>query len=379
MNIVSINKSLLDQAITNMQSAINKKDVIDFTANISLETTYNDATKKDELILKATEHEIYIQTKIEINLIQGEIKCAVNAEAIGNFIKGLNDGEVIIQECDNKLYIKQDNDSEFEISTFEINDFLFKQNYKDEEQEFQPIDIDNNLFLNSLKTIMHCCNNKDTIINNAMQGVLFEIKDKKISIVATDSRRLGYIQKKTEYNNEFTGIIPKKTIQEILKLFSTDFEIYIKKMNDGNKIETICFVNQYTQFYTKLINANFPDFRSIISNKPKIPTLKINKEKFLKTLNQLNAICQRAKVTFQSNQIIFETLEGINGASALIKINNIENNQEKTITIGLVNKHLLDCINNIKQEEFEMIIEDPYKPIFITTKEFEEIIMPQVI
>lgn len=378
MNIVSINKSLLDQAITNMQSAINKKDVIDFTANISLETTYNDVTKKDELILKATEHEIYIQTKIEINLIQGEIKCAVNAEAIGNFIKGLNDGEVIIQECDNKLYIKQDNDSEFEISTFEINDFLFKQNYKDEE-EFQQIDIDNNLFLNSLKTIMHCCNDKDTIINNAMQGVFFEIKDKKISIVATDSRRLGYIQKKTEYNNEFTGIIPKKTIQEILKLFSTDFEIYIKKMNDGNKIETICFVNQYTQFYAKLINANFPDFRSIISNKPKIPTLKINKEKFLKTLNQLNAICQRAKVTFQSNQIIFETLEGINGASALIKINNIENNQEKTITIGLVNKHLLDCINNIKQEEFEMIIEDPYKPIFITTKEFEEIIMPQVI
>ncbi len=101
MNMISIDKSILDQAITNMQSAVNKKNVIDITANISLETIDNN------LILKATDHEIYIRTILKTNSLQGEIKCAVNGAAIGNFIKGLNDSEVIIEQDNENLYIKQ--------------------------------------------------------------------------------------------------------------------------------------------------------------------------------------------------------------------------------------------------------------------------------
>lgn len=372
MNMISIDKSILDQAITNMQSAVNKKNVIDITANISLETIDNN------LILKATDHEIYIRTILETKSLQGEIKCAVNGEAIGNFIKGLNDSEVIIEQDNENLYIKQNNASVFKIPIFEINELPFSQDYKNEQQGFQSIDINNNFLLQSLKKIMHCCNDKETF-NIAMQGILFEIKDKEINIVATDSKRLGYVQKQTECDKDFISIIPKKTLQEILKLFSTDCELYIKPMQDSNKIETLCFVSENIEFYAKLINANFPDFRSIIANKPQLPTLKINKEKILKTLNQMNAICQRAKVTFESNKIIFETLEGINGASASITINDIENHKAEPMVIGLVNRHLLECISNIKQDEFEIIIDDPYKPIFVITKDFEEVIMPQII
>ena len=54
MNTINIKKSLLEQAITNMQCAINKKNVIDITANISLETN------EGNLILKATDHETYM-------------------------------------------------------------------------------------------------------------------------------------------------------------------------------------------------------------------------------------------------------------------------------------------------------------------------------
>ncbi|GAB0173190.1 DNA polymerase III subunit beta [Helicobacter trogontum] len=372
MNIISIDKSKLDQAITNMQSAINKKNAIDITANISLETTDN------KLILKATDHEIYIRTTLKTNSIQGEIKCAVNGEAIGNFIKGLNDTEVIIEQDNENLYIKQNKASVFKIPIFEINDFPFSQDYKNEQQDFQAVDINNNFLLQSLKKIMHCCNDKESF-NIAMQGILFEIKDNQINIAATDSKRLGYIQKQTECNKDFISIIPKKTLQEILKLFSTDCELYVKPMQDSNKIETICFVNEDVEFYAKLINANFPDFKSIISNKPQTPAIQISKEKILKTLNQMNAICQRVKVTFETNKIIFETLEGMNGASASVTINDIENHKTETITIGLVNRHLLECISNIKQEEFELIIDDPYKPIFIITKDFEEVIMPQIL
>ncbi len=368
MNAISITKNAIDQAITNMQCAINKKNTIDITANISLETI------DDKLILKATDHEIYMRTTLKPETIQGKIKCAINGELISNVMKALNDSDVILEEENDMLLIKQNNSSVFKLPIFEINDFPFSQNY----QEMQQIDIDNNFLLQSIKKIMHCCNERETF-NIAMQGILFEVKNKILSIVATDSKRLGYIQQNTEIIKDFVSIIPKKTIHEILKLFNVEFEVYIKHMPESNKIESIGFINQDIEFYAKLINANFPDFTSIIANKPQIPPLKINKEKLLKAINQINAICQRTKVTFENDKIIFETLEGINGASASITIKDIENHKTESITLGIVNKHLLECIASTKYDEIEILIDDPHKPIFVITKDFEEIIMPQIL
>lgn len=372
MNTINIKKSLLEQAITNMQCAINKKNVIDITANISLETN------EGNLILKATDHETYIKTTLKPESIQGKIKCAINGEIISNILKGLNDTDLTIEEYNNNIFIKQNNSSIFKLPIFEINDFPFSQNYKDESQNFKKMEIDNNFLLQSFKKVIHCCNDKDTY-NIAMQGILFENINKKLSIVATDSKRLGYIQKDKENMEDFISIIPKKTIHEVLKLFNVECEIYIKNMKDSNKIEIIGFISKDIEFYSKLINANFPDFTVIISNKPKIPTIKINKEKLLKAINQINAICQRTKIIFKKDEIVFEALEGINGASASVTIKDIESQKSEDITIGIANKHLLECISNIKYDDIEILIDEPQKPIFIITQDFEEIIMPQII
>lgn len=374
MNAINIKKSLLEQAITNMQCAINKKNAIDITSNISIETN-----KEGNLILKATDHETYIKTTLKPESIQGEIKCAINGEIISNILKELNDTVLTIEkDSDNNIFIKQNNSSVFKLPIFEISEFPFSQNYKDENQNFKKMEIDNNFLLQSFKKVIHCCNDKDTF-NIAMQGILLENINKKLSIVATDSKRLGYIQKDTENIEDFISIIPKKTINEVLKLFNAECEIYIKNMKDTNKIEIMGFISKDIEFYSKLISGNFPDFTVIVSNKPKIPTIKINKEKLLKAINQINTICQRTKIIFKKDEIVFEELEGINGASASVTIKGIENQKSKDITIGIANKHLLECISNIKYDDIEIIIDEPQKPIFITTQDFEEIIMPQII
>lgn len=372
MNAINIKKSMLEQAIANMQGAINKKNAIDITANISLETT-----EDKELILKATDHEAYIKTALKPESIQGKIKCAINGELISNIIKGLNDTDITIEEENDILVIRQNNTSIFNLPIFEINDSHFSQDYKDENQGFKKIEVNNNFLLQSFKNVIHCCDDKE--FNMAMQGILFENKNDKISIVATDSKRLGYIQQDTRNIDEFTSIIPKKIVNEVLKLFDAECEIYIKNILDSNKIETIGFISDNIEFYAKLINANFPDFTVIIAKKPQTPTIKISKEKLIKTMNQINAICQRTKVTFESDKIIFETLEGINGASASITLKGIENNREDSITIGITNKHILECLSNIKYDTIEIIIDEPQKPIFIMSQDFKEIIMPQIL
>lgn len=368
MNAITIQKSIIDQAITNMQCAINKKNTIDITSNISLETI------DDTLVIKATDHEIYMRATLKPSAIQGRIKCAINGESLSNVMKSLNDSDVILQEENDMLSIKQNNDSIFQLPIFEINEFPFSQNF----HSMQKIDIDNNFLLQTIKKVMHCCNEKEAF-NIAMQGVLFQIKEKMVSIVATDSKRLGYMQQEIENDYNFTSIIPKKAIHEALKLFQTDFEVYIKIIPETSTVETIGFINDEIEFYTKLINANFPDFANIIKNKPDIPPIKIKKDTFLKAINQINAICQRAKVSFNSDSIILQALDGMNGANASITIKDIETTRKDSLQIGLANKHVLECITSTKYDDLEIYINDPYKPIFFITQDLQEIIMPQIL
>ena len=92
MQTLTIQKSVIEQSISNMQSAINKKHAIDITSNIMFEVIDN------KLILKATDHEFYIKTTLTPNHTENAIKGAVNGESISNVMKSLEDGEIILEE-----------------------------------------------------------------------------------------------------------------------------------------------------------------------------------------------------------------------------------------------------------------------------------------
>ncbi|RDU61567.1 DNA polymerase III subunit beta [Helicobacter sp. MIT 14-3879] len=370
MNTISIDKSIIEQALSNMQNAINKKDFTDITSNILLETSENN------IVLKATDHEIYIKTSLIPTTAQGTIKCAINGGIINNIMKSLNEGEIILEETDNLLLIKQ-NKSCFKIPIYEINNLPFRQNY----QEMEKINIDNELFIQGIKKIYHCCADPKDATNIAMQGILLEIKNNLFSLIATDSRRLGFIRKEYQGDiQDISCILPKKSINEILKLFNNEFEIYIKRINNEDNtsyIESIGIIYQNMEFYTKLINARFPAYEAIIKKQPNAQCIKINKTDFIKAINQINAVSNKVKITFTKEEIILETIED-EGSSASIHIDSPTTTQED-IHIGLTNKYLLECMSSSKYEDLEFHISNPNTAVFINLHDFEELIMPHIL
>ncbi|RDU71961.1 DNA polymerase III subunit beta [Helicobacter aurati] len=371
MNTISIDKSTIEQALSNMQNAINKKDFTDITSNIFFQTT------EDKIIIKATDHEIAMKISLQARAIEGNIKCAVNGGIIINIMKSLNEGDITLEEAETVLFIKQ-NKTSFKVPIHEIDNVPFRYNY----QEMEKIDIDNELFLQGIKKIYHCCADPKDATNISMQGILLEIKNNLLSLIATDSRRLGFIRK--EYRGDIQDlacIVPKKSINEILKLFHNEFEIFIKRANtrddEESYIESIGFIYQNIEFYTKLINARFPAYEAIIKKQANACRIAINKANFLKAINQINAVSHRVKISFTPKTIILETIED-EGSSASIHIDS-ENNITEDIQIGLTNKYLLECISSSKYEELEFHISDPNTAILIDLKDFEELIMPQIL
>lgn len=366
MNTLSIQKSIMELSIANMQNVINKKysNSFDITSNIMVETIDN------HLVFKATDYELFLKITIPIQQ-ETNVRWAINGEAINSVIKTLGDDDLIIKQEENSITIKQ-NKTTFKIPTIDIKEFPFHNDYT----KMEKIDIDPRKLISGIKKILHCCNEKDD--NLAIQGIFIESKYGEINIVATYTKRLAFIKEKRENNEDFQLIIPKKAILESIRIFNDDFEFYIKR--EKEIISTICMVNQTHEFYARTLDVKFPDYQRLINDKkPQNEPVIIKREKFLKSLNQINSICQRLKIIFSKEGITIEALDGINGATASIVIDDAEVPFDNEKQVAFTNKHLIEYLSTTKSEDIEILIGDSNSAVFFKSNDLEEIIMPRIL
>lgn len=374
-NAITISKSKLEYAVSILQNAVNKKYTIDITSNILLETI------GDKLVMKATQNEfLSIKMNIKPDSIEGSINCAVNAEALDKWIKGLQDDALVLELKDDYLHITQKRtSSKFQI--FDGEDFPFRESYTDKESDgiykFERLEIDNKLMLDTLKEISHCCLDKENF-NIALLGVLLDIKDSKLTFASTDTKRLAYLIKDYKDSSvKIDSVIPKKAIVELAKIFNADFETYVKKFPDSDsKVEVIAFVNEEIEFYTRTINQTFPNFKEVITQRPNIKPFSIEKDKILKAFHQINQICSKTKMILKQNEVILESIYAISNSSGKIIIEDVETNLENTTETGIVNKHIIDCIANTKADIIDIYINEETGNIYFDLKDYEEVIVP---
>lgn len=96
-----------------------------------------------------------------------------------------------------------------------------------------------------------------------LTGILTEIKDKKLQLVATDGYRLSHKILSVEENTNFKALVPRRTLEEILRLLAEEEadEVAVAVSEDGNQV-VFSFGN--TQFSSRLIEGQFPAWEKII-------------------------------------------------------------------------------------------------------------------
>jgi DNA polymerase-3 subunit beta len=95
----------------------------------------------------------------------------------------------------------------------------------------------------------------------ALKGVLFSFKANKLTVVATDGRRLAMaiieVEFPVSYETEF--IVPIKAVNELMRLLGDDGELklYIAEGQNAVDLEGVMLVS-------KLIAASFPNYHQVI-------------------------------------------------------------------------------------------------------------------
>lgn len=115
-----------------------------------------------------------------------------------------------------------------------------------------------------------------------LTGILTEIKDKKMQLVATDGYRLAYKSAAIEKDTAFKALVPRRTLEEVMRLIAEE-EV------DGIQISTSSDQNQMifsfgnTQVSSRLIEGQFPAWEKIIPSE-RVARVVVDRAELLKAV-----------------------------------------------------------------------------------------------
>ncbi|MFC1737574.1 DNA polymerase III subunit beta [Planctomycetota bacterium] len=212
----------------------------------------------------------------------------------------------------------------------------------------------------------------------AINGVLWEVKGKKLTLVATDGRRLALTKvnlastanKKLE---EAKVIVPAKTMALLDKLGSTDKDVVEIKMLDNQLLLKCADV----VISSSLVEGNFPKYEDII------PTDHDKKLK-LSTEAALSAVRRAALLTSEESRGIKLTIEkekvtfaGRAPEAGDARVDMAVDYKGEPIEIGFNPHFLTDVLRVIREPEFELELGQHDRPGLIKSgKTFLYVLMP---
>ena len=349
---LELSKPIVENILNVVINFTEKRDNSAITSHILIEAN------EGEIKFKATDKEFGVIYKDKSSKIIEQGKVTINGKRFYEIIKALNEDSIKLYTEENKIIISQQH-SIYKLPTFEAKEFPEFP----EIEETEKIKVDEEKFIDGLKKVFPVIDTNNP--KYELNGALLDIDENYLNLVATDTKRLALISINQNKEKETQIIIPKKSIAEIKKLFFNNFEIFY----DGIYL---LIKSKNITFFTKLINGKFPDYKRIIPTEYRF-IIEVNKNEFLKALKKINIISQEVKIEIKKDKIEFESIsnETFEAKTDIQITTDIEN-----FTFAVNSKFIVDFLNSIEENSFELCLNDENIPFTLKNKNFQTIIMP---
>jgi DNA polymerase-3 subunit beta len=136
-----------------------------------------------------------------------------------------------------------------------------------------------------------------------LNGILFSFKENKLTLVATDGRRLALVDIESEFprSNEVDVVIPAKCIGELARLLGEEGDV---KLSVGEN--HVSFEAGGKLLVSKLIEGNYPNYRQVIPAESR-ERITIERELFLNAVRRVSLLSSEksnsVKLIFTKNNL----------------------------------------------------------------------------
>ena len=359
---IKVNRKDFLKGIQIVENAVSENKIRPVISGIFIET------RENEIFLKGTDLELSINFKINGEVTENG-KIVIKYKLIEEFLKQIGDETIELIEENGKIIIKTEKiNSEF--STFD------PENYP-----ITPVlelgveySFDKQKLLDSIENAKIAAS--ITPENLAVNCIRLEIEENKIKLISSDTYRLIYLEEdldEEEKNKESLSVsIPLKTIDGLIKIMKLIDENKVILKSDGTKVY---FRLGEVEILTRVIELQFPDYKSILSGSQYDKKILLNTKDFISVLKRTLIFVRDNYEAKNSGIFHFENdkllLNGVSG-NAKIKeeIPIIKEGEDLKISLNV--KFLLDYVSTITGEVTQLKLLNSKSSVLITDEKDEK-------
>ena len=338
MNIVCEKDKIL-KALNSVTKAVASKTTMPILEGILIQTNDN------EIKFTTYDLEIGIEYIIEAD-VKEQGATVVNAIMFSEIIRRLPDTDIHISINDKNLLVIECEGSLYKLATMNPEEF----------PELPQINVENSIQIeqNTLKemirkTIFAVSTEEDRPI---FTGCLFEIKNNKLNVVAVDGFRLAWKSKFLQNSvNDFTAVIPGRTLNEVNKIILDSFDI----VKIGVAKNQALFEMENCKLVTRLLDGEFLNYSSVIPENWET-RIRVNKNNLQNCFERVSLISASSiekekkypvKVEIDIGKVIISCTNQTGDAKEEMYVSTEGQNLEA----GFNPKYFLDALRAIEDEE----------------------------
>ena len=363
MNII-INREALLPPLQHIIGAVERKQTSPILGNVLIQS------KNRSITLTATDMEIELIARLKIDH-QEDFSTTLPARKFLDICKALPENASIEMKIEENQVVLKSFKSRFTLSTLPSKDFPLIDEVKVISEFLLP---EKSLKLLFDKTAFAMAQQD---VRYYLNGMLLEISNEGIRLVATDGHRLALSEYKETLDIavEKQIIIPRKGVLELSRLLNNSDELATVKLSQNHiSVETKDIL-----FTSKLIDGKFPDYNRVIpldGNK----LLRVNRDLLKQSLHRISIL---------SNEKYRGIRLTLGQHNLLIQANNPDQEEaeeeitvdydETTIEIGFNVTYLLDVLSVLDSEDIVIKLKDANSSCIITSSEtevFRYVVMP---
>lgn len=286
----TISKHSFLDALQQVQHVVSSRTTLPILSNVLIEAIGG------ELKLTTTDLDVGVSGTVQAEVIK-EGATTLPAKRLVSIIRELP-AETVEISVDSKNYASiKSGPSFFKIIGLGEDEFPPLPKFEESKEYKMP----QNLLRDSLKKTSYAISTDET--RYVLNGIFTSFKEGKVTLVATDGRRLAMVENDLEFpaSNEADVIIPSKAVQELQRLLGTEGEVVIR-LTDSQ----IAFEINGSLLVSKLIEGNYPNYRQVIPNNTS-ERIQVSRDAFLETVRRVSLLASdksnSVKLAFGENSV----------------------------------------------------------------------------
>jgi DNA polymerase III subunit beta len=357
----AVTKEALLDGLQRIQNVVSTRSTLPVLTNALLETTASG------LRLTTTDLEVAIRCEIEAK-VEKPGATTLPARRLAAIVRELPASEITVETDSKNISTLRCGASYFKIFGLAKDEFPAFPSFKEAKSyTMKQADLKDGL----RKTSYGISIDETRYVLN---GILFSLKENKLTLVATDGRRLALFDTDLEFplSHERDFIVPTKAITELQRLLGEDGEVQISAAEN-----LVSFELNGSQLVTKLVEGNYPNYRQVIPGEAK-ERVTLEREAFLTSVKRVallsNDKTSSVRLSFSKNNLdIAANTPEVGEASESIAVAY----RGRDISIAFNPEFLMDPLRNLPDDEIHIELIDEMSPgvIKINTP-FLYVIMP---